>query len=56
MRKTIEGLPPRCEEIFILSKRNGLSTKEMLQNLGLPIKRLKSDWQSLKVNSGARQG
>ncbi len=36
--KAIDGLPERCREIFLMSKRDGMSYGEIAQELGISIK------------------
>ena len=36
--EAIDGLPSRCREIFLLSKRDGLTYREIAQRLGLSEK------------------
>jgi RNA polymerase sigma-70 factor (ECF subfamily) len=36
--KTIQGLPERCREVFILSRMNGLKNREIAQKLQINIK------------------
>lgn len=38
IEKTIESLPDRCREVFILSRMNGLKNKEIAEKLGISIK------------------
>lgn len=38
IEKTIESLPERCREVFILSRMNGLKNKEIAEKLGINIK------------------
>lgn len=38
IEKTIESLPDRCREVFILSRMNGLKNKEIAEKLGINIK------------------
>lgn len=34
----IEGLPERCREIFLMSKRNGMTYSEIAEELGISVK------------------
>ncbi|MGO4770731.1 RNA polymerase sigma factor [Flavobacterium sp. W22_SRS_FK3] len=38
VNKEIESLPPKCKEVFILSKREGLSNIEIAEHLDVSIK------------------
>ncbi len=38
MNAEIDKLPPKCREIFILSKKEGLTNKEIAQHLNISIK------------------
>lgn len=38
VKKAIAQLPPRCQEIFVLNKQNGLSHKEIAQRFGISPK------------------
>ena len=38
IEKTIESLPERCREVFILSRMNGLKNKEIAEKLNINIK------------------
>lgn len=38
IEKTIESLPPRCREVFILSKMEGLKNREIAEKLQINIK------------------
>lgn len=40
--KAIEDLPERCREIFLMSKRDGLSNEEIAEELGISIKTVKN--------------
>lgn len=40
--RAIDALPERCREIFILSKRDGLSNDEIAEELGVSIKTVKN--------------
>ena len=38
IEKTIESLPPRCKEVFVLSKVDGLKNREIAEKLQINIK------------------
>lgn len=38
IEKTIESLPERCREVFILSRMNGLKNKEIAEQLNINVK------------------
>ena len=38
----IDKLPERCREIFLLSKRDGMSNEEIADELGLSVKTVKN--------------
>ena len=40
--KAIDGLPERCREIFLMSKRDGLSNEEIAEELGISVKTVKN--------------
>lgn len=40
--KAIDGLPDRCREVFLMSKRDGLSNEEIAEELGISIKTVKN--------------
>ena len=42
VKKSIQELPPRCKEIFILSKKEGLSNFEIAEHLNLSKKTIES--------------
>lgn len=54
IEKTIENLPERCREVFILSRINGLKNREIAEKLNINIKNverhLSRALQSFKVN------
>lgn len=51
--KAIDSLPVRCREIFLLSKRDGLSNDEIAEELGISVKTVKN--QMTKAFSRLRQ-
>lgn len=40
--KAIDGLPEKCREIFLMSKRDGLTNEEIAEELGISIKTVKN--------------
>lgn len=40
--QAIDGLPDRCREIFLMSKRDGLSNEEIAEELGVSVKTVKN--------------
>lgn len=40
--KAIDSLPDRCREVFLMSKRDGLTNEEIADELGLSIKTVKN--------------
>lgn len=40
--KAIGELPPKCREIFLLSKRDGLSNEQIAKEMGISIKTVKN--------------
>jgi RNA polymerase sigma-70 factor (ECF subfamily) len=54
IEKTIQSLPDRCREVFILSRMNGLKNKEIAEKLNINIKNverhLKRAMQSFREN------
>ena len=40
--KAIDELPPKCRQVFLLSKRDGLSNEEIAQEMGISIKTVKN--------------
>lgn len=51
--KAIDGLPEKCREIFLMSKRDGLSNDEIAEELGLSVKTVKN--QMTKAFSRLRE-
>ncbi len=51
--RAIDELPERCREIFLLSKRDGLSNDEIAEELGLSLKTVKN--QMTKAYSRLRE-
>lgn len=51
--KAIDQLPEKCREIFLLSKRDGLSNEEIAEELGISIKTVKN--QMTKAYSRLRE-
>lgn len=51
--KAIDGLPEKCREIFLMSKRDGLSNEEIAEELGISIKTVKN--QMTKAFSRLRE-
>lgn len=51
--KAIEDLPPKCREVFLLSKRDGLSNEEIAKKMGISIKTVKN--QMTKAFSRLRE-
>ena len=40
--KAIDSLPDKCREIFLMSKRDGMSNEEIAEELGLSVKTVKN--------------
>ena len=40
--RAIDGLPARCREVFLMSKRDGLSNREIAEELGISEKTVKN--------------
>ncbi|MDE5584973.1 MAG: RNA polymerase sigma-70 factor [Muribaculaceae bacterium] len=40
--KAIDALPDKCREVFLLSKRDGLSNEEIAERMGISIKTVKN--------------
>lgn len=49
----IDGLPEKCREVFIMSKRDGLTNEEIAEELGISIKTVKN--QMTKAFSRLRE-
>lgn len=51
--KAIDELPEKCRQVFLLSKRDGLSNEEIAEEMGISIKTVKN--QMTKAFSRLRQ-
>lgn len=51
--RAVDALPERCREVFLLSKRDGLSNDEIAEELGLSVKTVKN--QMTKAYSRLRE-
>lgn len=51
--KVIDQLPERCREVFLMSKRDGLSNDEIAEELGISVKTVKN--QMTKAFSRLRE-
>ena len=51
--KEIEDLPEKCRQVFLLSKRDGLSNEEIAEEMGISIKTVKN--QMTKAFSRLRE-
>lgn len=51
--KAIDNLPSKCREIFLMSKRDGMSNEDIAQELGISIKTVKN--QMTKAFSRLRE-
>lgn len=51
--QAIDGLPERCRQVFLLSKRDGLSNEEIADELGISVKTVKN--QMTKAFSRLRE-
>lgn len=51
--KAIDGLPEKCRDIFLMSKRDGLTNEEIAEELGISIKTVKN--QMTKAFSRLRE-
>lgn len=40
--KAIDELPPKCRQVFLLSKRDGLSNEKIAEEMGISIKTVKN--------------
>lgn len=40
--RAIDGLPEKCREVFLMSKRDGLANEEIAEELGISIKTVKN--------------
>lgn len=51
--KAIDELPPKCRQVFLLSKRDGFTNEEIAQEMGISIKTVKN--QMTKAFSRLRE-
>lgn len=51
--RAVDALPERCREVFLLSKRDGLTNEEIAEELGLSVKTVKN--QMTKAYSRLRE-
>ena len=51
--KAIDALPEKCREVFLMSKRDGLTNEEIAEELGISIKTVKN--QMTKAYSRLRE-
>lgn len=51
--RAIDALPDKCREVFLMSKRDGLSQEEIAQELGISVKTVKN--QMTKAFSRLRE-
>lgn len=51
--KAIDGLPEKCREVFLMSKRDGLTNEDIAEELGISIKTVKN--QMTKAFSRLRE-
>ena len=51
--KAIDELPPKCRQVFLLSKRDGLSNEEIAEEMGISLKTVKN--QMTKAFSRLRE-
>lgn len=51
--RAIDNLPDRCREVFLLSKRDGLSNEDIAEELGISVKTVKN--QMTKAFSRLRE-
>lgn len=51
--QAIDGLPEKCREVFLMSKRDGLTNEEIAEDLGISIKTVKN--QMTKAFSRLRE-
>ncbi|MEH6680807.1 MAG: RNA polymerase sigma-70 factor [Sediminicola sp.] len=45
MQAIVETLPPRCKEILLMNKRDGMKYKEIAKKLGVSVKTVESQMQ-----------
>lgn len=51
--KAIDGLPEKCREVFLMSKRDGLTNEEIAEEMGISVKTVKN--QMTKAFSRLRE-
>lgn len=50
LNKGIQQLPPKCKEVFLLSRLGNFSNQEVADNLGISIKTVNNQlWKALKL-------
>jgi RNA polymerase sigma-70 factor (ECF subfamily) len=58
--QALDNLPDRCREIFLLSKRDGLSNAEIASELGISIKTVENQitkaYKALRGELSSRSG
>ncbi|WP_420322215.1 RNA polymerase sigma factor [Flagellimonas sp.] len=53
VKQEIENLPPKCKQVFLMSKQDGLTNTEISEYLGISIKAV--EWQITKAFSTIRE-
>lgn len=51
--KAIDNLPEKCREVFLMSKRDGLTNEEIAEEMGISVKTVKN--QMTKAFSRLRE-
>lgn len=50
LKKGIDYLPPKCREVFLLSRSGNLSNQEIADNLGISINTVNNQtWKAMKM-------